>query len=473
MESLKYRWKTSNLRPSYFFLLILLLFGNIGSAQTTQAYDSSSVERQLTASERIFGLVQFWSDVKYNFAYFDQVPELNWEEALKVYLPLVEKAENDDAYYRLLEQFCGLLKNVNTNIYRPRYLAEKWDRPALGIELLENAPVVVNRSTEIGKKVPLGAQITAVNQIPLEKYLEAHVYPFITANGDQVRRRWAAHDLLKGPTGTEVNFSFETLDGEKGNMTLVRQRMVQDFTWEVPSPERVLTKFEMLEGQIGYLTLNSFRDSSTVDEFLAYLPEIRKCRKLVIDLRRNMAGKPEIAYEVLKYFTDQSLLTASWQTREHRSANWAWGKAAAKKKPETRSIQDQNNLKMYLGQHWHLEAPDTIQPAAEPIQKMPIAVLVSNYTASGAEFFLVAADVLENFIFVGEPSFGDTEQALNLSLPGGGSARICVKRDTYPDGQVFVGTGVSVDVNIAPSIQDYFDKRDVVLAKAIAILKLQ
>jgi hypothetical protein len=47
----------------------------------------------------------------------------------------------------------------------------------------------------------------------------------------------------------------------------------------------------------------------------------------------------------------------------------------------------------------------------------------------------------------------------------------CAKRDTYPDGKVFVGPGVSVDVNIVPSIKDYLDDRDVVLAKALMVLK--
>ena len=428
-------------------------------------------ERQLTTAERTFGLVQFWTEVKYNFAYFDQVPELNWDAALQEYLPLVQDAKDDAEYYRILERFCALLKDGHTNIYPPSYLSEKWDRPQLKIELLADVPVVVNRSKEVGEKVPLGAQIIAVDGVPWEAYIEETIYPYISSGGDHVLRRWGAHDLLKGQAGSKVSFTFQTLDGDQGMTTLIRNRNKSDVTWKVPDSEWVRTKFEILEDQVGLLTLNSFKNSRATEKFLEYLPEIRKCKKLIIDLRKNGGGNSQVGYDILKYFTDSPLLTSSWRTREHRAANRAWGKFVAKDDPETLSDWDLKNQKMYFGEVWHVAPSDTIQLAENPMPDMPVAVLVSNYTASAAEDFLVAADVLENFVYIGEPSFGSTGQPLNLSLPGGGSARICTKRDTYSDGREFVGPGVSVDITIAPSIKDYLDKQDVVLAKALEVLK--
>lgn len=452
-------------------LLILLFFSTCVLAQTNEELESLNSERLLTSAERTFGLVKFWSEAKYNFAYFDQVPELNWDDALQEYLPLVQNADDDNAYYRLLEKFCALLKNVNTTIRRPKHLEGNWDRPQLHMELLENVPVVVNRSKEVGEKVPLGAQVTAVNQVPLETHLEENVYPYITARGEQVQRRWATHDLMKGEAGTQVSITFQTLDGEQRSAVLTRNQKAKGINWDVPRPKRFTAKFEMLEGQVGLLTLNHFGNDKVVEEFLKYLPEIKKCQKLVIDLRKNMAGNSEVAYDILKHFIDKPLLTPSWRTREHRATNSAWGKALAMDDPEALNESDRYNQRMYLGEVWHITPSDTIQPSLDPIVDIPIAVLMSNYTASGAEKFLVAADVLENFTFIGEPSFGDTKQPLTINLPGGGSATICSKRDTYPDGRVFVGQGINVDVNVAPSIQDYLEKRDVVLEKALEILK--
>ena len=459
------------LRYRYCALFVLLFSSNCVYSQVNDGIDTAAFDKKLTAAERTFGLVQFWTEVKYNFAYFDQVPELDWDASLKEYIPLVQNAENDVVYYRLMEQFCALLKNVNTKIFPPKRLVEKWDRPQLRIELIENAPVVVNRSKQVGNKVPLGARITSVNQVPLETHLEQNVFPYITAGGTQVERRWAAHDLMKGAAGSKVSFTFLSLDGKEGSATLVRSQKAKGIEWELPSPERFLINFEILENQVGLLTINSFADQKIVEAFLEYLPEIKNCEKLVIDLRTNMSGNAVIAYDILKHFTDKPLLTTSWRTREHRSTNWALGKSLAEVDATTLNEQDRYNQQMYLGEVWHVVPADTIQSALAPIPTMPIAVLMSNYTAAGAEKFLVSADVLENFTFIGESSFGDSAQLPMLSLPGGGSARISTKRDTYPDGKVYIGPGISVDVRVASSTKDYLEDRDVVLAKALEVLK--
>jgi C-terminal processing protease CtpA/Prc len=52
-------------------------------------------------------------------------------------------------------------------------------------------------------------------------------------------------------------------------------------------------------------------------------------------------------------------------------------------------------------------------------------------------------------------------------LPGGGSARICIKMDTYPDGREFVGYGIQPDIRVVPTVKDYLENRDVVLEAAL------
>ena len=54
-----------------------------------------------------------------------------------------------------------------------------------------------------------------------------------------------------------------------------------------------------------------------------------------------------------------------------------------------------------------------------------------------------------------------------FDLPGGGSARICTKQDTYPDGREFVGYGVKPDVEVKPTWQDYLQKKDVDLEQRL------
>jgi len=59
---------------------------------------------------------------------------------------------------------------------------------------------------------------------------------------------------------------------------------------------------------------------------------------------------------------------------------------------------------------------------------------------------------------------------MSFPLPGGGTARICVKRDTYPDGREFVGIGIAPNVAASGTAEDLVSGRDAVLERAIAEL---
>jgi C-terminal processing protease CtpA/Prc len=68
-------------------------------------------------------------------------------------------------------------------------------------------------------------------------------------------------------------------------------------------------------------------------------------------------------------------------------------------------------------------------------------------------------------------SSGSTRQPYFFKLPGGGGARVCAKKDTYPDGREFVGYGVKPDIEVKRTLNDFMLKKDPVLDKAIDYLK--
>lgn len=58
-----------------------------------------------------------------------------------------------------------------------------------------------------------------------------------------------------------------------------------------------------------------------------------------------------------------------------------------------------------------------------------------------------------------------------FSLPGGGNARVCTKKETYPDGREIVGVGIIPDIEVIPFLKDYINQNDVVLNKALEYIK--
>jgi C-terminal processing protease CtpA/Prc len=95
---------------------------------------------------------------------------------------------------------------------------------------------------------------------------------------------------------------------------------------------------------------------------------------------------------------------------------------------------------------------------------------MGNNTASAAEDFLIYADALPNFTFIGNKSYGSTGQPYLFDLPGGGRARVCTKKDVYPNGKEFIGYGISPDIYVNYTIEDYLNDNDPVLNEAIKYL---
>ena len=100
----------------------------------------------------------------------------------------------------------------------------------------------------------------------------------------------------------------------------------------------------------------------------------------------------------------------------------------------------------------------------------PVLVLTSARTYSAAEDFVVAFDAMQRGRIVGEATGGSTGQPLLFDLPGGGKARICTKRDSYPDGREFVGVGVQPQVAVHPRAADLQAGRDTVLHAALGLV---
>ncbi|BBB62748.1 hypothetical protein UNDKW_4475 [Undibacterium sp. KW1] len=100
----------------------------------------------------------------------------------------------------------------------------------------------------------------------------------------------------------------------------------------------------------------------------------------------------------------------------------------------------------------------------------PVVVLAGAKTFSAAEDFLMSFVTLQRGTVIGSATAGSTGMPMFFKLPGGGSARICVKHDSFPDGREFVGKGIAPDIEIAPTVADIRAGRDVVLDKAVAVL---
>jgi C-terminal processing protease CtpA/Prc len=305
----------------------------------------------------------------------------------------------------------------------------------------EDAETEAQRAELEQARLRPGEEIVRVDGRPVADILQADIYPRICASTDQARDLRAFPRLLWGPYDTLATLAVRDMDGAERRVQLHRRGAA-------PRPEWRGFEFRMLDERVAYVHLHSFGDGAIVEDFKKVFDQIRKARGLIFDVRRNGGGNTSHGYAIIAHLIAEPIKGSSWRTRQYVPAFRAWGRE------ET----------------WHKGDHGTIEPGPGEPFRGPVVVLTGPNTASAAEDFVVALHAARRATIVGRRTNGSTGQPLFIGLPGGGKARICTKRDTYPDGRDFVGVGVIPDVEVGPSPEDIAAGRDVVLEKGLEVV---
>jgi len=430
-----------------------------------------------TEGERLLGLARLWKEADYTFVFFDHVPDLDWDAAFVAYASQVRDANDTLVYYRLLQRFAALLKDGHTGIQFPRELelSRFVDVPPVWLEAVGDRALVTNVEARLEARLPIGAEVLTVDGATIERKLRDDVLPWLCASTDHVR--WASGiegrpdqglGLLAGAPGTSTTLRVRTPAGEEREVVVTRDAGRREVTRaRQPRPPAPPFELRWLAPEVAYVALNTFAEESVPDAFEAALPELARARGLVVDVRVNGGGSTGNAARVARHLLRAPAAGSSWRTREHRGAHKAWGQFA----------EPGNWAEQYRpwteGRQWFHGQQETLEPAAEKEGRLlaPTVVLTSWKTGSAAEDFLVYLDRAPQVTRVGGRTYGSTGQPLKVPLPGGFTAWICAKRDTFPDGRDFVGVGILPQVEVAPSIEDVRSGRDPVLERGLAVLR--
>jgi len=450
------------------FLMLFLFAGLVALAQ---------IPNNLTSADKVYGLSKFWQEVNYNFVYINRVNRAKWDSTYRQLITTVQQTKNDYEYYRELQKFCALLKDGHTNIFLPPAIDTLLMRTVFGPYRLfmwnidEKAIIAcVNLSKK--DEIPVGSEIIEVNGLSTKEYINKQIAPYISSSTDYILEDASIYLLLQGFKGDTYRLKIKKPNDEIFSLNVTHARSSET---EVYPPafnkEWKLFDFKWYDHQIAYLALNSFEDPKIDTLFINVLPELYKAKGLIIDLRNNGGGSTDIGTNILKYLTRDSLLYGPKQaSRLHIPAYKAWGQYVK----ATDTINNAENKKKYLSFHdiyfYNFDyAPDTMRIKAGRIV-VPTVILTSNNTGSAAEDFLIYADNQKHMIKMGEKTYGSTGQPLSFDLPGGGSARVCTKKDTYPDGREFVGFGIKPDIEVKQTLNDFIQNKDRGLDRAIEYL---
>ena len=230
---------------------------------------------------------------------------------------------------------------------------------------------------------------------------------------------------IRGEPGTDVTLTIQRDDDEPFDVTITRAEI-----------ELQEVETELLEGHIGYISLNGFSDQATA-QFAAGLADLLEqgADQIVFDLRDNPGGFIEAAQDIASQFIDEGLLF----TQE----------AADEVKPFEAS-------------------GDGVATAPD----LPVVVLVNGGSASASEIVAAALQEHGRAILIGEPTFGKNTVQVWGRLENDGGVRITISRWFTPDHNSVAPDGIQPDIE-AERTEETPPEEDPILEAALEHLSTQ
>ena len=441
------------------FVAILVLFlsansygQNVVTKENGQRYfdvkPASSIYDTLTIETKILGLSTFWKEASYNFVFFDRL-KVNWDSVYYSFIPKIIATRNVYEYWKVLNEFSKVLNDGHTGVYNQDYFWKDLGNPPINWTKINNRRFVTRIDERLVNEIPIGTEVIAVNDLTFDDYAKKG-------------------NLISGIKGTDLTFTFKNKEGLEFKKAIER---VAGKDWSIkyyPEKTTVWQDFEskVMSNGIAYVKVNTFDNDSIPIKFRKEIAGINKSKALILDIRDNSGGNTEYAIGVAKHLTNkQFMIGSAWKTRIHKAANKAWGSVPGDDE------WTKQNFNYLIGNEWenHPGEKIVIAKSTEKV-KVPIVILIGEKTFSAAEDFLILLDGSKNIKLIGQRTAGSSGQPLMIDLPPGFKARICAKRDTYPDGRDFIGVGIKPDIEVNKVVEDFINGVDTELNEAFKFL---
>lgn len=398
---------------------------------------------------------------------FTELKGTDWDALIAEYRPRFEEAEaNQDAnaYLLAMQELSWEIPDghigtsaFNSDFVFNKFLEETGGGLGMAIRELDDGRIITNFILEGGPAAEAGiqerAEILEINGRPAADVVSENIPwsgPF--SNTENLRLQQLRY-AIRFPVGTEVDITYKNPgDAEPTTVTLttIEERASFSFSsfntglsgYELP------VEFEVLDSGYGYIKIYSFSD----DNFLTLALWQRAMRTfianqvpgLIIDMRQNGGGSPDIGNVMLGYFFDEPTYA---------------GTSAFYYEDIDRFEFDP----LY---------DTTILPAAEADRyRGEVAVLVGPACYSMCEFFSYTMTLAGAAIVGQYPTGGLGGGIKQFAMPEGLINQFTVGRAVGADNEIHIeGTGVVPTVDVPIDEETLFSEGDPILEAAEAYL---
>ena len=235
---------------------------------------------------------------------------------------------------------------------------------------------------------------------------------FLTVNGKDIKGLQIQElaDLLRGHPETQVTLAlYRPSEKQKYTYTLTRRIILVNSV-----------DYQILDNQIGYFKINSF-SKLTEKQLKKYLAQAKKekVKGIILDLRGNPGGLLHQSVKVASHFLFKGRMVVYTQGRSKDDYH------------EYRSLYQKS------------------------LHKMPVVVLINQYSASASEIVAGALKDSGNALLMGENSYGKGSVQTIFRISDGSGVRLTTSKYFTPSGTDITKNGVIPEVHI---INDVIEK---------------
>ncbi len=218
-----------------------------------------------------------------------------------------------------------------------------------------------------------------------------------TVDGQEYSDLDVIGNAIRGEEGSEIEITY-IRDGEEKSVTMTREKITQHSV-----------KHRMLDGNIGYISISSFIET-TGEDFSQALKELEEdgAQGLVLDLRDNGGGLVDACVQVADEFLDEGVVVY---------------------------VEDRDGNR-------------TDYDAKDGKTDLKTVVLVNENSASASE--ILAAALQDNgFEIVGQTTYGKGVIQSTAQLEDGSALKLTIMQYFSPDGNAINEKGVTPDHQVA------------------------
>ena len=402
--------------------VVLLLLAGYGAA--SEAHAGLDARQRMRIFDQVWQTIEKW--------YYDPAfGGVDWKAVGEDFRRRAAAAPGDQEFHELIAEMVARLNDSHTNYEPPK--KDKGSAPALGrgfeVAEIEGRFVVTwvdPALAALQSGIRPGLVLRAVDGRPVEeraRAVDAWIRRFVGLSSERALVSLRRDLLLRTPPEQPMTLAFVD---PMGNPVEARIEKALALRTEPPVTSRRLASGSE------YLRLTTW-DIALMEEIRKHLASLGNVPALILDLRGNHGGYPELAADLLGCLSKEAVPLGLF-----------YGRASL---PRTKP-----------------------RPCAHPYTG-PVAVLIDGDSASTSEIFANLIQENRRGLVVGQQSVGSVFNRRIEEVRGGGRLSIALWGYRSPQGKRLEGTGVVPDVAAGPTIAGLREGRDEILEAAERALR--